>query len=544
MSEARDHGAILQRLRANLQAAGIPHTEADIEGMEESGFIASVLEFERLAATSATDEPPDYLAAWANSVASLDDATPPASPAPPESSPADLHHASITQVASHLRAGEVSPVELTRQCLERIGERDTELNAFQLVLADGALDAAREAEREIHEGRYRGPLHGVPVAIKDLLAMAGTPTTAGSRVYGDWVPDYDAAAVERLKAAGAVILGKTRLSELAYSPGSNNAHYGPTRNPWNPDYDAGGSSSGSGAAVATGMAYAALGSDTGGSIRIPSALCGIVGLKPTYGRVSLHGVVSLSWSLDHLGPMTRTVGDAALLLEALAGHDPRDPRTRPGTGYDAGLARLDAGVQGLLVGVLRDDGAGRELGRPEVLTAWRKGLAALEGAGARLVEVEMPRIEDMVPLLGGILRIEAAAYHETRLRERPGGFGPFPRQRLLAAYAHDPATFVRAESLRAALRRTAEAALEQVDILSTPTLPRGAQPLGVPSTTRYTAPFNLLGWPAVTVPVGLTSERLPLGLQLISRPWTESLLLRAARVVGAEGPWSTVTRTP
>lgn len=537
MSEAARYEAVLHRLRANLRAAGIPYTEADLQAIEEQGFLDSVLAFERLAAAEGTDEAPDYLAAWGDAVPTTDH--PPAADRMFErpSRPSDLDHASVTEVAPLLRAREVSPVELARRSLERIAQRDPELNAFQLVLADEALAAAREAEREIRRGGYRGPLHGVPVAVKDLLAMAGTPTTAGSRVFGDWTPSYDAGAVERLEAAGAVIVGKTRLSELAYSPGSNNAHYGPTRNPWNPEHDSGGSSSGSGAAVADGLAYAALGTDTGGSIRIPAAQCGIVGLKPTYGRTSLHGAVPLSWSLDHLGPLTRTVADAALLLGVLAGHDARDARTRPGTEYLAGAAALDAGVQGLRVGVLDEDGTGAALGTPEALDAWRAGLKTLERGGAVLVETSLPEMADLVMLLGAVLRVEAAAYHGQRLRERLDDFGPFPRQRLLAAFAHDPTAFVRAQGLRAALRRRVEGALAHVDLLSTPALPHPAPPLGAPSTTRYTAPFNALGWPAVTVPVGLSRERLPLGLQLVARPWAESLLLRAARVVEADGPW-------
>ena len=438
----------------------------------------------------------------------------------------------IRDGSDHRRRTERTNAGDREQALARIAERDPVLNAFQLVLAEPARAAARRAEREIADGAYRGPLHGVPIAVKDLLAMAGTPTTAGSRILAGATTDYTAAAVERLERAGAVIVGKTRMPEFAYSPGSNNPHYGPTHNPWSLDHDTGGSSSGSAAAVADGLVYGALGSDTGGSIRIPSALCGIVGLKPTFGRISLHGTITLAWSLDHLGPLTRSVTDAALMLELLAGHDPRDPRTRgvPTRAY-ARPADLEAGVKGLRIGVLGDDGSGRALGTADVLAAWRAGLAVLEQNGATLVEIDLPEMETIRALNGTVLVLEAAAYHQPMLRERPGDFGEFPRQRVLAAYAYGPGAFIRAQQARAAIRQRFNAIFDQVDLLSTPTLRYGAPALGVPASTAFTAPFNTLGWPAITVPVGLTAERLPLGLQLAGRPWDEATVLRAARVV-------------
>ena len=548
MTDDQRYANLIDRLHANLRAAGIPATEADIEGVVAKGFLDTVLSFEELAVRALADDAPDYLAPWGGGETLTRAESPPVGPvAPARGGPdgelGELEHAPITRVAQLLHAREVSPVELALRCLGRIEARDSELNAFQLVLAEDALATARDAEREILAGEHRGPLHGVPVAVKDLLAMAGVPTTAGSRVFGEWAPEHDAASVERLRDAGAVIVGKTRLSELAYSPGSNNAHYGPTRNPWNPAHDAGGSSSGSAAAVAAGMAYAALGTDTGGSIRIPSALCGLVGLKPTYGRASLFGGVSLSWSLDHLGPIARTVEDAALLLAALAGPDARDPRTRPGTEYSADPGELERGVAGLRVGVLRDDGTDMELGAPEAVAAWRAGLGALEREGASLVELPLPELAGLRAVASVILVLEAAAYHEARLRERPHLFGEFARHRLLFAYALGPTALVRAQQLRASLRRRASRIWDTVDLLSTPSMPDGAPPLGVPASTRYTAPFNALGWPAVTVPTGLTPERLPLGTQLIGPPWGESLLLRAARAVERSGPWARVSTT-
>lgn len=542
---------IIQRLRTNLQPSGIRLTEPDLAVMVERGFLDTVTAFEQLAERVPADSVPDYLKAWAPPVGSgagqstrqRPESEPVAQAGDPVLRPSDddTGPMSIADAAGLIHRREVSPLELTERSLGRIAERDPVLNAFQLVLEEEALAGARQAEREIAAGTYRGPLHGVPVAVKDLLAMAGTPTTAGSKILAGNASGFDAAGVERLRDAGAVITGKTRLSEFAYSPGSNNAHYGPTRNPWSLEHDTGGSSSGSAAAVADGLVYGALGSDTGGSIRIPASLCGVVGLKPTYGRVSLYGAVTLSWSLDHLGPITHTVRDAALMLAALAGADARDPRTRHGSDY-AGAGSLEAGVKGLRIGVLRDDGSGRTLGIPEALEAWRAGLAALQGEGAEVVEIDLPEMNELRTLNSAILGMEAAAYHGPTLRERLEDYGEFMRTRVLAAYAYGPHAFIQAQQARAGLRQRFDAVWARADLLSTPTMPYGAPSLGVPATTTFTAPFNVLGWPAVTVPVGLTADNLPLGLQLAGKPWDEETVLRAARVVEACGPWPGYSR--
>jgi Asp-tRNA(Asn)/Glu-tRNA(Gln) amidotransferase A subunit family amidase len=513
---------VVDQLRLNLRAAGVAAQESDIQGLLAKGFVSRVLDFERLVDRLPADSVPDYLGGWG--AASTNTASAPG--------PLAATGGEIGPLAEQLRAREVSPVELLERALARIAERDPQLNAFQLLLADAARDDARRAEQEIAAGRYLGPLHGVPVAVKDLLAMRGTPTTGGSKILAGNLTDFDAAAVERLQAAGAVIVGKTRLSEFAYSPGSNNAHYGSTHNPWNHARDTGGSSSGSGAAVADGLVYAALGSDTGGSIRIPASLCGIVGLKPTFGRVSLYGVLPLSWSLDHLGPMTRTVADAALLLDVLAGFDPRDPRTRD-AGAPAASAALEAGVRGLRVGVLGEDGLGGPLGSDAALAAWRAGLAALEQAGAELVPLDLPEMDDLRLLLGVILAQEALAYHLPNLRTRLDDYGEFMRQRILAAFAYAPGAFVQAQMARAVLRRRFDALFDRIDLLSTPTQPDTAPPLSTPGWTTFTGPFNLLGWPAVSVPVGTSGDGMPLGLQLVGKPWDDAGVLRAARVVEA-----------
>lgn len=509
----------IDRLRANLRAAGVPATEEDLEGIAAKGFLARAPDFQRILAAAAGDHLPDYLDHGALPA--------PATPAPAGSLPEPAAPDSILGVAARLRAREVSPVELTEAALARLAERDPALNAFQLVLADSALAEARRAEREIAAGMVRGPLHGVPLAVKDLLDLDGTPTTAGSKIRAGAIAASDATAVARLRDAGAVIIGKTRMSEFAYSPGSNNAHYGPTANPFDHSRDSGGSSSGSGAAVADGIVFGALGTDTGGSIRIPAADCGVVGLKPTYGRTSLAGGATLSWSLDHLGPLTRTVADAAAMLAALAGPDPRDGRTlRPAPAFTTG--GLGDGVAGLRVGVLRDDGTGQALASEDQLAALRQGAAALEAAGAAVSELDIPAIDELRVVGAAILAMEAAGLHLPTLRTRLDDYGPFPRQRLLAAFYYGPGDFVQAQQARARLRRQMAELFTTIDLLLVPSVPDVAPELGVPTPTTFTLPFNVLGWPAISLPAGLNAAGLPLAVQLVARPWDEPTLLRAA----------------
>jgi aspartyl-tRNA(Asn)/glutamyl-tRNA(Gln) amidotransferase subunit A len=542
----------LARLRANTARAGVPLPDDDIARITAGPFLGNVDNFVRIVGRYAADTLPDYLrdtavggGPWTGDggQAAVDSATATAAQSSVHGQQATAH-APLHAVAAAIAARQVSPVELTEAILARIAEHDPHLSAYQMVLAEQARAAAAEAEREIMAGNYLGPFHGVPVAVKDLLATAGLPTTAGSKILADWVPDRDATAVRRLKEAGAVIVGKTRMSEFAYSPASNNAHYGPTRNPWHAERDTGGSSSGSGAAVAAGLAYMALGSDTGGSIRMPSALCGIVGLKPTHGRISLAGAITLSWALDHLGPMTRTVRDAALTLNLLAGYDPDDIRTRRGPVPDF-TAGLDdpANARGLRIGAIRDDGS--PFGPPdaEVLGAWEDGLRALRDAGAEIVDLDLPELEELRVVGSAFLNLEALTYHEPFLRDRPGDYGPFAFDRLRVAYAYGPTAAIQAQQVRAVLRARLEALFDRVDLVSTPAMPYGAPPLGEPRTnTRYSIPFNALSWPAIVVPTGLTGDGLPLGIQLAGRLWDEATVLRAARVIERDGPWQ--GRTP
>lgn len=510
------------RLRANLAAAGIPATEDDLAGIAAKGFLSRLADFERLTAGVDPATVPDYLDAGSLPV-------PEAAPAP-ATPPAGAPAGSILALAVELRAGATTPVALAEAALARIDALNPRLNAFQIVTAEAALADARRAQAELAAGQDRGPLHGVPVAVKDLFDVAGLPTAAGSKVRAGVVAAEDATVVARLRAAGAVIVGKTRMSEFAYSPGSNNAHYGPTANPYDQTRDTGGSSSGSAAAVATGMACAALGTDTGCSIRIPAAFCGLVGLKPTWGRVSLAGGVTLSWSLDHAGPLARCVADAAALLGVLAGPDPRDGRTLRGAPPFA-AGDLAAGVAGLRVGLLRDDGTGRALAGPEQLGAAQRAAEALAVAGATVVELDLPQLDGLRVAGGAILGMEAAAFHLPTLRSRLDDYGEFMRQRVLAAFAYEAGAFVRAQQARAELRRAAGAVFERVDLILGPIHPGPVPELGVPAANALAIPFNCLGWPALTQPAGLGADGLPLAVQLAAAPWREATLLRAAYVV-------------
>ncbi|MCX6047947.1 MAG: amidase [Chloroflexi bacterium] len=523
--------AILDRLRINLKTAGIAVSDATIQGMIEKGFLGVPTQFEALTHEFPLDLVPDYLGNWG---AGLTPSATSQQRSDDEKTAAPTN--SIMAIASQLKTRAVSPVALTEQALARIAERDPVLNAFQLVLTDRALAAAQHAEAEIKQSNYRGPLHGVPVAIKDLLDLAGTPTTAGSKILAEQVRQENATVVDRLENAGAIIVGKTRMSEFAYAPGSVNGHYGPTRNPRNLAYDTGGSSSGSGAAVADELVYAALGTDTGCSIRMPAAFCGLVGLKPTFGRVSLAGGVTLSWSLDHCGPLTRSVTDAALLLSVLAGPDARDLRTRLGSEFSfAAFTQSEPSIRGLRIGVLRNDGTSNPLATPEVLAGWRTGLAQLEKQGAELIEIDLPDMQAMRIVGGALIANEALAYHQANLRTRFKDFGEFLQQRILAVYAYDTGAYVRAQQMRGVLRQRANAIFEQIDLLSTPSIPAVAPTLGAVGSTALSIPFNLLGWPAITVPSGQTAEGLPIGLQLVGKPWDELTVLRAARALETAG---------
>ncbi|MFF0679919.1 amidase [Streptomyces tendae] len=435
--------------------------------------------------------------------------------------------------AEAVRTRRLSPVELVDSVLERIGRTEPRLQAYVTVTAERARRAARAAEDDIAAGRHHGPLHGIPMGLKDLIDVAGIATSASSRVRAGHRAEASSTVAARLEAAGAVLVGKTHTHEFAYGLTTPQ-----TRNAWHTGRVAGGSSGGSAVAVAAGTATFTLGTDTGGSIRVPAALNGVVGLKPTYGLVPRHGVTSLSWSLDHVGPITRTVEDAALVLAALAGHDPRDPaslaapatRYRPPTGTD---------LRGLRVGVPRNYYFDHVA--PEVETAVRKAIDRLEALGARLVEVEIPMTRYIQATQWGLMVPEATAYHERTLRTVPELYRADVRVLLEAGELMPAGDYLRAQRSRTLMRREWAAVLREVDLIAAPTVPATAVEAGQETITwadgtaeavsdayvRLSSPANITGVPSLSLPVGHDRTGLPIGMQLLGRPLGERVLLRA-----------------
>lgn len=454
----------------------------------------------------------------------------------------------IVALAAAIRAGEVSPVEVTQACLDRIERLDRTLRAFITVDPAGALAAARAREAEARAGRLRGPLHGVPLAYKDLYAIRGLPTSCGTATAEYFVAEHDATAVTRLVAAGAITLGKLNMSELALGPFGDNAHHGDCQTPWRAGHVAGGSSSGSAAAVAAGLAPGALGTDTGGSIRLPAACCGIVGLKPTYGRVSRAGVMPLSWSLDHLGPMTRTVRDAALLLGVVAGHDPRDATSSRRAVPDY-LAGLDAPIAGLRVGVPETYyGDGLD---PEVAAAVGAAVRTLETLGARVHEVHVPDPQVASDVANVLARCESAAVHARIAREQPHALQPAVRARLEVGFHVSAYDYLQAARLRARLARTfVRDVFAEVDVLVAPTIPEPAPAVAAVKAgtteevvrrmgrfSRLTRPWNALGLPALSLPCGFSATGLPVGVQVVGRPFDEATVLRIGHAYEQAAGW-------
>ena len=453
----------------------------------------------------------------------------------------NLDWLSVAEAGRLIRRRELSPVELTQACLQRIERLDGRINAFITVTGEQAIAAARQVEAEIAGGSHRGPLHGIPVGLKDIFGVANVRMTGGSKILAENVATEDSVATTRLKAAGAVFLGKLNLHEFAFGATGVNPHYGPARNPWDAERITGGSSSGSGAAVAGGECPAALGTDTGGSIRIPASLCGIVGLKPTYGRVSKRGVLPLSWSLDHVGAMTRTVADAAIVLQAIAGYDEGDGSSvdEPVPDYNAAP---NGGLRGLRVGVPREFFF--ENVDPEVEKSVQSAIGVLGELGAIVTEVEVPLIAEIPGALTAMMLPEALAYHKKWMAERPDDYGDDVRYRLELGSGYLAVHYVQAQRLRGiAVEAWRQDVFSKVDLIATPTTPVTARPISEGdlqvtfSLIRFTNLFNFLGVPAISLPCGFSTEGLPIGLQLAGRWWDEGTMLRAAHAYEQATEW-------
>jgi aspartyl-tRNA(Asn)/glutamyl-tRNA(Gln) amidotransferase subunit A len=453
----------------------------------------------------------------------------------------ELHFLTITEAAKLIERRALSPVELARGFLDRIAAIDPQLNAYLLVTADAALDEARAAEAEIMAGNYRGPMHGIPFALKDIYCTTGIRTTSHSRTRADYVPDFDATAVAKLRRAGAVMLGKLSTHEFAHGGPSFDLPWPPARNPWNREHFTGGSSSGSGAGVAAGLMMGALGSDTGGSIRNPAALCGIVGLKPSYGLVSRFGVYTNSFSYDHAGPMTWSVEDCAIMLQTIAGHDPRDPAsaTKPLPDYRAALS---GDIRGLRIGVLRhlyEDDAPIP---PVTKAALDAALDVLRGLGAVLEDAHIrpAQVYHDVKITGA--ETELYAVHEPALRTRLADFGADFLGRTLGALLISGADYVQASRWRRVLIEEMTPRYAKYDVLVTAS-PGPAPRLDAWRTISFwqrpslTTPFNVTGGPALAQCVGFTEDGLPLSMQIAGRPFDDATVLRVAHAYELATPW-------
>ncbi len=461
--------------------------------------------------------------------------------------PSELVFLSIADAAELVAGRQLSPVEIVDAHLRRIDATDGALNSFITLLRDESMAAAREAEGAIGSGGYIGPLHGLPIGLKDLYYTKGIRTTMGSKIMGEFVPDADAAVTERFHAAGAIVIGKLQMHEFALGATSENPHYGPAHNPWDTGRMTGGSSGGSGSAVASGQCMGALGSDTGGSVRIPASLCGIVGLKPTFGRVSRYGVYPLSWSFDTVGPMTRTVRDAALVLNAIAGHDSRDLSSsrRPTEDF---AERLEDGISGVRIGIPREYFF--EKTEPQVTDSVREAATVLEGLGASVDEVSIPVLEHSQTISTPISQAEASQIHTEHLRDRAHDIGADVRGRLYQGALIPATDYIKAQRARTVYNARMAEAFQRFDALVAPTCPVGAPQLGERTVqvgdvaeptlallSRLTRPFNVSGVPTVSLPCGFTSYGVPIGLQIAGRPFEDAAVLRIAHAYEQATEW-------
>lgn len=466
---------------------------------------------------------------------------------PPESSSGtdDITFLGISQLSELIRRRTISPVEVTRATLERIDKLNPALNPYITVTPELAMKAAREAESEIQHNKWRGHLHGIPIAVKDLFDTAGTRTTAGSALFKDRVPEQDAEVIRRLKAAGAILVGKTNMHEFAYGGTSLVTAFGGVHNPWELDRIAGGSSGGSAAAVAAGLCYGALGSDTAGSIRQPAAYCGIVGLKPTYGLVSTRGVIPLSWSLDHVGPMARSVTDAALLLQAIAGYDSAEITSirMDVPNYMETLRRRPTSIR---LGVARDfffEGL-----EPEIQAAIDDALSVLRKLTAGIAEVAIPA-RNQEELRSAVRSAEAYTYHADFVAKSPELYQPETLARLRGDARISTAAYVRARRELDRMRRSTGQVFETVDAIVTPTSPilppsiadfsheRGGSAEFLVRNIQNTSPFNVYGWPTISIPCGFSASGLPIGLQISGPAGRDVVVLQVAHAYEQATRW-------
>jgi amidase len=457
----------------------------------------------------------------------------------------ELHYRTITEMAALIESKAVSPVDVTTAILERIEALDGRLQAYATVMADSAMEQARAAEREIMNGTYRGLLHGVPVAVKDLCFTAGVRTMGGSAVYADLVPDFDSTVVRRFNEAGAVMLGKLNLTEGAM--GGYNPQFQLPENPWKAGHWPGASSSGSGAATAAGLAYGTLGSDTGGSIRHPAAVCGTVGLKPTWGRVSRYGVLALAESLDHVGPLTRSSADAGIVLQAIAGWDANDPTSLPDPVPNM-LAGVGQGVQGLRIGW--DEAYATQDMAPDFAQAVAAGVRVMESLGAAIVPVKMPaRLREYLEAWPVLCASEALAAHRATFPSRAREYGPWFREWLERGARYSGADYAQANTLRAACVGELRLTLRGIDLLACPSTAQAAQPITAaqaygpippdrdPWQSRFTVPTDFAGLPTIALPCGLSEVGLPLSLQLVGHALSEPLLVQAGDAYEKATEW-------
>src|SRR5215510_4309262 len=447
------------------------------------------------------------------------------------STSSQLAYLSLAEAATLIAKREVSPVELTQAMLDRVAALDPKLHSYYTVFSAEALAVAREAEAQIRGGDYHGPLHGIPLAVKDIYESG--PTTCGSKLRKDYVAQQDCTVVKKLKQAGGVMLGKLATYEFAMGLPTLASYFQPARNPWNLDMDPGGSSSGSGAALAAGLTFGAMGSDTGGSIRWPAFCCGIVGMKATYGRVSRAGVFPLSWNLDHTGPMTRTVKDCALMLQACAGYDPVDPASAPEPVPDFS-AKLGRDIKGMRLGIPRrlfEENCGKE-----ILASFDKAVAQMAQLGAAVTEVESISFGELWAVFWPLIFADAAAYHLEDLKKRAGDYNPDLRMGLAAGVLVSATAYLQAQRVREQIRRKMLRQLEAVDLFMLPTTGLMPAPIRAKSPGLfllaedfyiYTPLFNLTGFPALAVPCGFSAAGLPIGFQLAGKPFDEATVFQA-----------------